>query len=164
MDLYSSHLEYLQEAFKFKGKLNNVIEFGMGNYSTKLLIDNANNITSIEMQSEEWYEKIVSQFGNIKNWNHHKLIGPFEFKNIKYGYFDMAFVDGHGESRPECINLMLDIECPIIFAHDTEENGYGWDRVRENKDYNKITFKKHQNFTTLWTKDHALFNHMNNII
>lgn len=164
MDLYSTHIEYLTEIFRFKGKLEKVIEFGMGNYSTKLLIENSLNITSIEMQSEEWYNKMVSEFGTFSNWTHYKLIGPYEFKKLTYEKFDMAFVDGHGDSRPECINLMMSIRCPIIFSHDTEEPGYGWVRVDTNNEYYKLEFKKHQNWTTLWTTDISIFEKMKKYI
>jgi hypothetical protein len=79
---YGTHLEYLEEIFNFKGKLKTIIEFGMGNFSTKLLIENGKNVTSIEMQYEDWYDKMVLTFNSHKNWKPHKLIGGYDFMNL----------------------------------------------------------------------------------
>lgn len=159
VDLYSTHLEYINSVFEFKGRLKNIVEFGMGNYSTELLINNADNVISIEMQSSEWYNNMNDKFKESKNWTSHELIGPFEFKNIQYpNSIDMSFVDGHGDSRPDCINFMMDKGCPIILSHDTEESGYQWYRVQENENYKKLEFKKYPNWTTIWTSDMELLN------
>jgi hypothetical protein len=116
------------------------------------------------MQSDDWYDKMVSEFGNEKNWKHYKMIGPYEFQKMTYEYYDMSFVDGHGSSRPECINLMMSKNCPIIFSHDTEEPGYGWTRVGGNKEYFRLEFKKYQNWTTMWTTDISVYEHMKKYI
>lgn len=163
VDLYSTHLEYINSVFEFKGSLKNIVEFGMGNYSTELLINNGDNVISIEMQSDEWYDKMVDNFSDKKNWTSYKLIGPYTFKEINYPEFvDMSFVDGHGGSRPDCINFMMDMGCPIIFSHDTEEPGYQWYRVKDNTNYKKIEFKKYSNWTTVWTTDIKLFDFLSN--
>jgi hypothetical protein len=155
---YSTHLEYISEVFEFKKRLNNIVEYGMGNYSTGLLIDNTDNLISIEMQSTEWYDKMVNDFGDRKNWKHYSLIGPLEFLKLDHPkLIDLAFVDGHGESRPECINFLMDRNCPIIIAHDTEESGYGWGRVYSDNNYKVIVFKKYRNWTTIWTTDDELY-------
>jgi hypothetical protein len=159
IDAYSTHLEYIQEIFNFKGRLNTVVEFGMGNYSTGLLIENADNIISIEMQSDEWYNKMVENFSIKENWKHYSLIGPFEFTKINYPeQIDLSFVDGHGGSRPECINYLMDKNCPIIVSHDTEEPGYRWNLVNDNNSYKRIDFKKYTNWTSIWTTDYDLYN------
>lgn len=158
IDLYSTHLEFINSIFEFKGKLNNIVEFGCGDYSTKLLIDNGNNILTIEMQSEDWYEKIKEKFKNFKNWKFLKLIGPYNFFNATYPEsIDFSFVDGHGDSRPDCINLMMKYKCPIIMTHDTEEPGYKWFRVENKDNYKKMTFTKYRNWTTIWTLDSSLY-------
>jgi hypothetical protein len=159
LDLYSTHMEYLLEIFKKKGKLKNVVEFGTGNYSTKILIENSENALSIEMQSEDWYEKIVTNFKNNKNWTHELKLGPMSWVDVKFpDFIDLGFVDGHGESRPECINFLMQQKCPVIVTHDTEEPGYGWERVESNDLYNKLTFKKYTNWTTIWSLDIELIN------
>ena len=162
INLYGTHIEYLQRVFEFTGKLDTVIEYGMGDYSTEVIIENAANAISIEMQSDEWYQKMVNKFGNKINWSHYYLYGPMEFLNIEYpSKIDFAFVDGHGDSRPECINYMMKNRCPIIVSHDTEEPGYGWDRVVKN-DYKRIDFKKYTNWTSLWTNNDSLYNTLSN--
>jgi hypothetical protein len=163
IDLYSTHQEYLKKIFEYTGKLNNVLEFGMGNYSTEVLINNAEKVTSIEMQHQEWYNMMVDKFKEAKNWNSYLLLGPHEYLKLEYNEgIDLAFVDGHGETRPECINLMVEKNCPIIVSHDTEASMYGWDRVKA-EGYNKIDFKKHPNWTTLWTKDQGLYEFIKDI-
>ena len=52
---------------------------------------------------------------------------------------------------------MMDLKCPIILSHDTEEPGYNWHRVNTDNEYKKIDFKKYKNWTTLWTNDNSLF-------
>lgn len=162
IDLYSTHLEYFKTIFNFKGKLNSIVEFGCGNYSTKFFTENSENTISIEMQSEEWYNKINNDFKNCDNLQLVKLIGPYDFLNFKFPEFiDLSFVDGHGSSRPECINLMMHLNCPIIVAHDTEEPGYQWYKVEDNN-YKKITFNKYTNWTTIWSTDNNLLDYLKN--
>ena len=161
IDLYSTHLKYLNDIFNIKGKLKNIVEFGTGYYSTELLINNGLDVMSIEMQSEEWYNSVKNKFSYYKNWKCYNLIGAFEFNNIEYPEnIDMSFVDGHGDSRPECINMMMEKNCPIIVAHDTEEPGYRWDKVKNDLGYDKLDFKEYVNWTTLWTKDKYLLDQL----
>jgi hypothetical protein len=160
-DLYSTHLEPLKKIINIIKKPKVTIEFGMGNYSTELLLENSKKLISIEMQSEEWYNNMVKRFNNNESWEHHFLLGPYTFKNIQYSQCDLGFVDGHGDTRPECINMLMDLGCPVIVAHDTEEPGYGWDKVI-NPNYKRIDFKKHPNWTSLWTINDNLYKILNN--
>lgn len=158
MDPYATHIEFIKEIYSVIDKPKNVIEFGCGNYSTEFLIENSENVISIEMQSEDWFNEIKAKLNHNLNWKIYSLIGPMTFLNIELpDIIDLAFVDGHGESRPECINHMMKKKCPIIIAHDTEERGYGWDRVLSNH-YHKFEFKKYNNWSTLWTTNTELYN------
>lgn len=160
INLYGTHIEYLETIFKFTGKLNTIVEYGMGDYSTQVIIENAFTAISIEMQSEDWYKKMVSKFSNKNNWIHYYSNGPFEFLNIEHpNKIDFGFVDGHGSSRPECINYLISKDCPIIVSHDTEEPGYGWDRVVATE-YKRIDFKKYSNWTSIWTTNTQLYIHL----
>jgi hypothetical protein len=153
-------MEYLAEIFKIKGRINTVLEFGTGNYSTGLLIANSDKCISIEMQSADWYERVVGRFSDSKNWEHHLCVGPMKWTDINLpDNIGFGFVDGHGESRPECVNYLMEKKCPIIVSHDTEEPGYGWLRISDNKAYDKIIFRKYENWTTLWTTDMAVYDH-----
>lgn len=163
IDLYGSHKEYLLEVVKFKKRFSNALEFGMGNYSTKILIENSDKCVSVEMQSPAWFNEMLEKFQHNKNWTPHFRMGATEFLNITYDdFYDFCFVDGHQDSRPECVNFMMSKKCPIIMSHDTESvEYYGWDRVLKN-DYKRVDFKKHPNWTSLWTLDQNLYDHMCN--
>jgi hypothetical protein len=162
-DLYSTHLQYLQDIFEIKGRQKYILEFGPGRFSTNLFIENGERVISIEMQSEQWYNDVVDLYKDKVNWCGYKCLGPWNFLDqvAMNETPDLSFVDGHGESRPECINLMMDLRSPIIVAHDTElEDPYNWSRVKTNNGYYKLTFNEHPNWTTLYTTDVDLFNNL----
>ena len=105
----STHREYLEEIFKIKGKLNTIIEFGMGDFSSGLLIENGKNVVSIEMQNQSWYDKISNKFSKTDNWKGILSLGPHTYRTLELPKIvDLAFVDGHGSSRFDCINDMMD--------------------------------------------------------
>ena len=154
----STHREYLEEIFKIKGKVGTILEFGMGDFSSGLLIENGNKVVSIEMQNKSWYDKITNNFSDRDNWTGILSLGPHSYRTITLPEkVDLAFVDGHGKSRFDCINDMMDRNCAIIVAHDTQQPTYHWDRVREEKKYKKVTFKKYSVWTTMWTTDGELY-------
>lgn len=161
LDLYSTHLDPLKKIINLIEKPELTIEFGMGNYSTEFLLSNSEKLISIEMQSEDWYNKMIERFNDNKSWEHHLLLGPYTFKNITYPKCDLSFVDGHGDTRPECINMLMDLGCSVIVSHDTEEPGYGWDRINNNN-YKRIDFKEHPNWTSLWTNNDNLYKILKN--
>lgn len=159
----STHMEYLKEIFKIEGKIDTILEFGMGDYSTGLLIENASSVISIEMQNKEWFDKIYNTFSNKPNWQGKLALGPYAYKNISLPKkIDLAFVDGHGDSRPDCINDMMDLNCEIIVAHDTQQPLYKWTRIKNNTNYKQKTFKKHSVWTTLWTTNISLYENIKN--
>lgn len=161
MDLYATHIKVLETIFKNRD-IDNIVEFGMGNFSTQLFIDKGEYVTSIEMQQLEWFNIINNKFKDCRNWTGVKLIGPMEFLNYKYpDRIELGFVDGHGSSRPECINFLMNKKCPIIVAHDTEEPGYGWNRVLQNIGYKKFEYQIETPWTTCWTNDDNLFEILN---
>lgn len=163
MDLYSTHIEPIKKIFSFIDQPKISLEFGMGNYSTDFLIKNSDELISIEMQSDFWFNEMSNKFSSFSNWKAIKCLGPFEFLNLSYPEFvDFCFVDGHGDSRPDCINLMIEKKCPVIVAHDTEESGYNWNKVLR-KDYQEHVFKDYKNWTTLWTNNLELIKHIKNL-
>ena len=161
-DAYATHLSFLEIIFKHTGKLNNIFEYGCGYNSTPYLIKNCNKLISIEMQSEEWFEKIkilpssdVRLMLGYQNYDYITKIGE---------KFDMVFVDGHGSTRPECINESIKLKIPYIVAHDTEEASYGWNRVYDSTDYKQYNYKKYKNWTTLWTTDQSFYDSVKDFI
>lgn len=158
MDRYSTHRELTRKVYSLIEKPKFVVEFGCGNYSTGFLIENSERGVSIEMQSSEWYRNISSQFKDCENWTFIEAIGPWNFLDFKFPEkIDLAFVDGHGDSRPECINLMMDKGCPVIISHDTEEPYYRWDKVYVNNGYKRVDSKIYTPYTSLWTTNEELF-------
>lgn len=161
-NLYSTHLPLIRKLFSIIEKPKLVLEFGMGLYSTEFFIMNSEKTISIEMQSEEWFNNMIDKFKNFKNWEAHKLLGKDTYKEFNFIKPDISFIDGHGETRPECVNLMMDLECPIIIAHDTETYTYGWDRVNTNNGYHSYIFKQYDVWTTLWSKNNEIIKKIQN--
>ena len=157
MNPYSTHIHYIKKIYSIIEKPRFVVEFGCGDFSTGFLIKNSKNGVSIEMQSLEWYNRIKSQFKDCENWQFLEAIGPWNFLDFEFPEkIDLAFVDGHGDSRPECVNLMMDKQCPVIISHDTEEPYYRWELVNVNKGYERIDSKIYTPHTTLWTTNKEL--------
>jgi hypothetical protein len=161
IDNYSTHLPLLEKIFSVMDKPKTVLEFGMGNFSTQFFIEKSENTISIEMQSEEWYNDMFKKFSSNSNWSPHLYLGPETFMGFKFTSVDLCFVDGHGETRPECVNHMMNLNCPIIIAHDTETSSYGWDRVNENH-YKRYDYKKLDVWTTVWTTNENLLKELDN--
>ena len=61
-------------------------------------------------------------------------------------------MDGHRESRPECINFLMSKGCRVIVAHDTEHRNYGWGRVKD-VGYRRIDYKERTPWATVWVKE-----------
>jgi hypothetical protein len=151
---FGSHLAILQEIFKLK-KINSVLEFGCGDYSTDFFINNCEKVTSIEMQTQEWFNKVSDKYKNKSNWKGILCIGRFEFQKLKYEKVDLCFVDGHGDSRPEQINIIQPYT-NIIVAHDTETWTYHWERIMFFKPMHAFKHTKLQPHTTIWSIDESL--------
>jgi hypothetical protein len=156
MDRYSTHLNLMTKVFQYKN-IETALEFGMGNFSTNFLIENTKSkVTSIEMQYEEWFNDIYSKFSINPKWNGILSLGPNDFQNLKYeSKYDFVLVDGHGDTRPECVNFSSNF-CDTIIAHDTEaEHVYGWSRVNLPNFYT-LEDRNQEPWTKVWTKDEAL--------
>jgi hypothetical protein len=158
MDPYRTHIPVLETIFKTKN-INSVLEFGMGYNSTPFFLERCKNVTSIEMQQKEWFDKITSEYSKTyKDWKHHLSIGPFaafSLQEVMTQNYDLVFVDGHGDSRPECINAFFN-KAEIIVAHDAEEPGYRWNLVNKPDNYNQYLFARLNPFTLIYSKDFDL--------
>jgi len=158
MDRFSTHLELLTAVCNFI-KPKEVIEFGMGDYSTPLLFNNSSNLTSIEMQSESWYNMVNDKFTGNEKWNPILCLGDLDFMNLTYTSYDLAFVDGHQESRPDCVNLISKY-CNTIVSHDTEATFvYRWNRV-DLPDFYTFEDRRNEPWTKVWTKNKDLISYL----
>lgn len=130
MNPYSSHLPALRTILA-RHPVATVVEFGMGLFSTELFLTHCHRVMSVEMQSEDWYHRMIKLYQPVHTWEPVLSLGARGFADLSYPQdIDLIFVDGHGESRPEVINFAVQRGCGIIVAHDTEARGYGWERVR----------------------------------
>jgi hypothetical protein len=152
MNDYETHapiLKLLMEEIKPK----QILEFGLGNYSTPILFSDGATVESIEMQSQEWFDLISIKFKDKTNWTPYFAMGPFEYRKIKLkDRYDLVLVDGHGDSRWDCVNMMFG-KSDVIVAHDTEQPTYNWDKIQEKEGYVKITYKKLRPYTSVWTNN-----------
>ncbi len=149
------HLPALKIIFKYFKGIKNVIEFGMGYFSTEFFIPNNCEVISIEMQDEKWFNIMKEDIGNYIKWVPIFNYGADNFdeliKNKKD--LDLAFIDGHADSRPECVNLCFNKNIPIIIAHDFECPVYGWDRIKVPESYSKFIFNNNNSQTVLFIKN-----------
>ena len=154
IDPYSTHMPILRE---YVPEGCRALEFGPGVYSTPFLLKRCAHVTSIEMQNELWYQRLVHEI-EAENWDLHLALGPWTFLSVAslpVQKIDVALVDGHGDSRWGCVNLMMRLKVPVIIAHDTEpqhRRRYQWDRVipvgYREEHYDHLT-----PHTTVWIKD-----------
>jgi len=135
---YGTHLEMLKIIFR-AFDINSVVEFGMGNFSTLYFLFKGCSVVSIEMQDSDWYDKMKEKI-NSTSWSPLYIKSPGDIYQINYPErIDFAFIDGHQDNRPECINLMFG-RAPLIAAHDYEYPGYGWERIEKPTDYRQLIF------------------------
>lgn len=159
VDLYATHMPMLEALVEFKKKLGNVVEFGMGNYSTKFLLQHSEHLVSFEMQSSDWYQAMLRNVFESKCskckikwtpiWSLNDL-HCYKLANQMFQEVDLVFVDGHQDTRPECANQFMN-KAETIIMHDTEYD-YGWKRLKI-EGYYSFDFKKFSNWTTVLTKN-----------
>ena len=153
---YSTHLPILQFVLDTNEKWK-IFEYGMGMYSTTLFAEKADKLIAVEMQDENWFNK-MSQCDFKNNTELRCMVGKdlaidlFKSLDVK---FDLVFVDGHGESRWKCINEAFD-KCDIIIAHDTETLSYNWHYVNLPNNYFWLDIKVHNPWTSVITNNKDL--------
>ena len=129
-------------------KVKKVLEFGCGLYSTSFFINKGCELTSIEMQNEDWQRKVQEVFPRA---DIRLALGPDEWRKLKLDdRYDLIFVDGHGDSRPECMMWAKD-HTDLIIAHDTEHPYYCWDRA-DMAGFIKTEYKDNPPWTTVWER------------
>lgn len=153
MDAYSTHIPVFEKLFATK-KFSRILEFGLGFGSTPFLLEHCDHLTSIEMQSKEWYEKVHLELKNNPKWESHVAIGPFEFQKLGIAEesYDLVFVDGHGDSRPEIINRFFG-KCNTIVTHDFETASYRWHLIKKPSEYEEFVHTALNPYTAIFTKD-----------
>jgi predicted O-methyltransferase YrrM len=147
MDPTSTHLPVFDLLFNHH-RIKTVLEFGCGLFSTKKFTDEGCIVTSIEMQHKEWFDKVKSELPGV---DLRLAIGKdtWESEPLNERY-DLIFVDGHGDSRPECL-MWAKNHTDLIVAHDTEHPYYEWHRA-DMSGFDKQLFDELTPTTTVWTK------------
>jgi hypothetical protein len=152
----STHLPTLQYVLDKIGKCN-IFEYGMEMYSTALFDEKAEKLIAVEMQNENWFNK-MSQYEFKNKPELHCMVGKDPaieyFKSLELK-FDVVFVDGHCETRWKCINEAFG-KCDIIIAHDTETASYDWHLVNLPKNYIWLDIKTHNPWTSVITNNKDL--------
>lgn len=157
---YDSHLDVLNVVLGIC-KPKTAIEFGMGKFSTPTLLMYCNFTVSVEMQSEAWYDEVVRYCklnGICRGWfpiRHITDNGNIDIFGIFDGAFEFSFVDGHGKTRPDCVNACMNASVPTIVAHDTETNWYRWDKVN-GVGYRHFRYSPKRPFTDVYTKNNDI--------
>jgi hypothetical protein len=154
---YGSHIKPLQFIFSVI-EVAKAVELGMGYFSTGFLLDHVKeSLTSLEMQEERWFRKIVERFSGHPKWVPIIALNPGAYRVIELKGVDFALSDGHGDSRPQAVNHFMLNEIPTIVGHDTESTWYNWHLVEaERFGYFTYQFTDIAPYTTVWTKDKGL--------
>lgn len=169
----SSHMPIQMELVNFI-KPTNILELGVGYYSTKLYIENCKKLISVESDSSDWFFKMGEHYKEYENWEHVKVSGlsnVCDFIKSKNIYFDLIFVDGD-EYRAEETNFCFKYSDTII-GHDTQWNFR--DKYKKPDDFYIIDFKNFnvgyghsagyddKPWTTLFTKRKDIYDYFLNI-
>jgi hypothetical protein len=155
----ATHIPVLEALFKAH-KVKTVLEFGVGFHSTLWFAEHAESTHSIEDGSVTWYVETqiaVFEAELDKGWKGQKVPHSHTWlaeHGEELGPWDLIFVDGRRDNRPEVINAAF-AHTKCIVAHDTEHAAYGWDRVEMPEGWEPTDHKELTPWTTVWRKKDA---------
>lgn len=170
---YGSHLKPMEFIFENIPRPKMALELGMGFFSTPYLLDNCDNVFSIEMQSEEWYNKVKDQFKNRTNWGSllTNKITKFIYITEQGAYagnnnqimllreLDFVLVDGSAITRSVAVGYYMERDVETIILHDTETSWYGYNTINEYQEkfgYYMYEFRWEAPWTRVYTKNKNL--------
>jgi predicted O-methyltransferase YrrM len=148
-----SHIPVLHALLK-TCNIKSVFEFGSGLGSTPIFVKGCESVHSVEMQNESWFIKVQDELGTYENFKYEMMLGADDSIEYFIGLnkkYDMVFVDGHGLTRPECINAAFD-KTDIVVTHDTNVPSYNWQRIELPEGWSRIDYKVIP-WTTVFHKD-----------
>jgi prepilin-type processing-associated H-X9-DG protein len=143
MDKYATHMPIIDGIFSefVESQHWDVLEFGMGMYSTPFFAKYAANVTAVEQQDEEWYRKMLAELVGVEGVKLCYMHGPHAGLSLVQRV-DFAFVDGHVHGRAPAVNALLLEDVPIIVLHDSElVDYYGLKSINVPYGYNVYNYK-----------------------
>lgn len=147
MEPTATHLPILAKMLD-RHEVKKVLEFGCGLFSTKLFIERGCDLISVEMQNEDWMHKVHEVFPKA---DIRLALGAEAWRKLGLAdRYDLIFVDGHADSRPECM-MWAKNYTDLIIAHDTEHPYYQWDRA-DMSGFRKTEYKDTPPWTTVWER------------
>ena len=154
-DNYSSHILVFKKILETYD-INNVLEFGMGTYSTKYFADNCENVVSVEQEDRKWFDKINSEIKNPSLHTMFEIDPKFDKEEVK---FDLVFSDGAAATRYLVGNLAMERDVPVVVLHDSEQVWYyKWYKLNIGSSYSRFDFRsteKGQKVTTVLVNSKA---------
>jgi hypothetical protein len=148
---YASHLPILRKLFA-GGTIKKVFEFGMGRSSTPFLLNHCDSVISIEMQSGNYYNEMLSEYSCVR-WQPHLILDMEKAVDaiLEIAEIDLVLVDGHGSNRFAQVQNAMRVS-PIVVAHDTEEPSYRWDRIRLPNGWECVTYETEKPWTSVYRR------------
>lgn len=158
MQGYGSHLPLFEMLFK-AFKIEVILEYGMGDYSTLSFLKNGKTVHSIEMQEKQWFDKMISTINEPEinpDWIPTLALQSDAWREVYTdNQFDLVFVDGALESRPHCVNFWFN-KCKIIVAHDFNKSCYHWEKIQKPDNYQLMIFGVGQRSTGVYIHNDLL--------
>ena len=140
---YSSHLSVFETIFN-SFRINNVLEFGLGEYSTPFFASRSQFVVSIEQESKDWFNKTREKI-NSPNWHPVFQQDPsviFKYFDAQQIKFDLVFSDGLAPTRCLVANMALERNVPIVVLHDAEKIWYyRWNLLNIPNNYCRFDFR-----------------------
>ncbi len=159
-DNYGGHLAVFEKVFA-TFNIDSVLEFGLGKHSTTYFAKNSQLVISVEQESKEWYDKMVSEIDS-PNWHHVFQFDPravFQYFDNKDTRFDLVFSDGAAQTRCLVANLAMERNVPVVVLHDAEKIWYyKWNQLEIPSNYSRFDFrckKGAQKVTTVIVNNNA---------
>lgn len=126
---YATHLPVLEFLLDYI-QPKRTLEWGMGLYSTPLLIEKTKQeVLSVETTSIEWYIKIRDKFKSYDKFKNVMVSNTLEMlPKVEGKKWDLIFNDGDVDSR-HIIAQMAQYWDSVIISHDTQEKQYFYNAI-----------------------------------
>jgi hypothetical protein len=149
-DGYGSHTPIMDTIFSNRS-INTVLELGVGEFSTRYFIEDKKvKLTSIESQSEEWYEKTKAINPDIVWMPEKDRLFDWAY-NLK-DMFDLILIDNNNEYRWHLVDR-LQKNTRYLILHDTEQSIYNYHLCTLKEGYSITDFVLYRPWVGLITDD-----------